>query len=94
MQNASKNAPVVLTRADCQKCYDGLMIQFDKAKSWYTEVTKLIAEYTIRRHQIEPYLQEEPLTELRDSDWLVVVEYITVYSKKDIPVAFKDGTEV
>ncbi len=54
----------------------------------------MIAEYTIRRHQIEPYLQEEPLTELRDSDWLVVVEYITVYSKKDIPVAFKDGTEV
>ena len=58
----------------------------------------MIAERTARRHQIETYLQKlrerEPLTEFRDTDWLAMVDYITVHSKKDIRVTFKDGTEI
>ena len=63
-----------------------------------TEVTDLIAERTGRRHQIETYLKElrgrEPLTEFRETDWLAMVDYITVHSKDDIRVTFKDGTEI
>ena len=81
-----------------QKRYDGLVARFDKAKARHTEVTELIAERTARRHQIETYLQElwsrKPLTEFRDSDWLAMVDYITVHSKIDIRVTFKDGTEI
>ncbi len=61
-------------------------------------ITDLIAERKARKHQIESYLNElrgrEPLTEFRDTDWLAMVDYITVHSKKDIRVTFKDGTEI
>ena len=72
--------------------------RFDKAKARHTEVTDLITERTARRHQIETYLKElrdrEPLTEFRETDWLAMVDYIAVHSKKDIRVTFKDGTEI
>ena len=51
-----------------------------------------------RKHQIEAYLKNlrsrEPLTEFRETDWLAMVDYITVHSKNDIRVTFKDGTEI
>ena len=58
----------------------------------------MIAERKARKHQIESYLNElrglELLTELRDTDWLAMVDYITVHSKKDIRVTFKDDTDI
>ena len=93
-----ENAHVAIDQAEYQKRYDGLVARFDKAKARHTEVTDLIAECTARRHQIETYLRElrnrEPLTEFRETDWLAMVDYITVHSKKDIRVTFKDGTEI
>ena len=74
------------------------MARFDKAKTRHTEVTDLIAERMARKHQIKTYLKNlrsrEPLTEFRETDWLAMVDYITVYSKDDIRVTFKDGTEI
>ena len=74
------------------------MTRFDKAKARHTDVTDLIAERMARKHQIETYLKalrsREPLTEFRETDWLAMVDYITVHSKKDIRVTFKDGTEI
>lgn len=94
----NENAHVALDQTEYQKRYDSLVARFDKAKAQHTEVTDLIAERTARRHQIETYLKElrgrEPLTEFRDADWLAMVDYITVHSKKDIWVTFKDGTEI
>lgn len=93
-----ENAHVALDQAEYQKRYDGLVSRFDKAKARHTEVTDLIAERMARKHQIESYLIElrnrEPLTEFRETDWLAMVDYITVHSKKDIRVTFKDGTEI
>ena len=93
-----ENAHVALDQAEYQKRYDGLVAQFDKAKARHTEVTDLIAERTARRHWIETYLNElrnrELLTEFRETDWLSMMDYITVHSKKDIRVTFKDGTEI
>ena len=74
------------------------MARFDKAKARHTEVTDLIDERIARKHQIEAYLKNlrsrEPLTEFRETDWLAMVYYITVHSKKDIRVTVKDGTEI
>lgn len=93
-----ENAHVALDQAEYQKRYDGLVARFDKTKVRHTEITGLIAERTARRHQIETYLQElrnrEPLTEFREADWLAMVDYITVHSKGDIRVTFKDGAEI
>lgn len=94
----NENAHVALNQTEYQKRYDALVARFDKAKGRQTEVTDLIAERKARKHQIESYLNElrgrEPLTEFRDTDWLAMVDYITVHSKKDIRVTFKDGTEI
>ena len=93
-----ENAHVALDQAEYQKRYDGLVARFDKAKARHTEVTDLIAERMTRKHQIETYLKDlrsrEPLTKFRETDWLAMVDYITVHSKKDILVTFKDGTEI
>ena len=93
-----ENAHVALDQAEYQKRYDGLVSRFDKANARHTEVTDLIAERMARKHQIESYLKElrsrEPLTEFRETDWLAMVDYITIHSKKDIRVTFKDGTEI
>ena len=93
-----ENAHVALDQAEYQKRYDALVVRFDKAKARHTEVTDLIAERMARKHQIEAYLKNlrsrEPLTEFRETDWLAMVDYITVHSKKDIRVTFKDGTEI
>lgn len=74
------------------------MTQFDKVKTRHTEVTDLIAERMTRKHLIETYLKDlrrrEPLTEFRETDWLAMVDYITVHNKDDIRVTFKDGTEI
>ena len=93
-----ENAHVALDQAEYQKRYDGLVSRFDKAKARHTEVADLIAERTARRHQIETYLKElrdrEPLTEFWETDWLAMVDYITVHNKDDIRVTFKNGTEI
>ena len=93
-----ENAHVALDQAEYQKRYDGLVARFDKAKARHAEVTDLIAERMARKHQIEAYLKNlrsrEPLTEFRETDWLAMVDYITVHSKKDIRMTFKDGTEI
>ena len=93
-----ENAHVALDQAEYQKRYDALVARFDKAKARHTEVTDLIAERMARKHQIESYLNElrnrEPLTEFRETDWLAMVDFITIHSKKDIRVTLKDGTEI
>ena len=97
-QCIKENAHVALDQAEYQKRYDGLVARFDITKARHTEVTDLIAERTARRHQIETDLKElqsrEPLTEFRETDWLAMVDYITVHSKDDIRGTFKDGTEI
>ena len=89
-----ENAHVALDQAEYQKRYDALVVRFDKAKARHTEVTDLIAERMARKHQIEAYLKNlrsrEPLTEFRETDWLAMVDYITVHSKKNIRVIFKE----
>lgn len=93
-----ENAHVALNQAEYQKRYDGLVPRLDKAKARHTEVTDLIAERMARKHQIETYLKNlrsrEPLTEFRETDWLAMVDYIIIHSKKGIRVTFKDGTEI
>lgn len=93
-----ENAHVALDQAEYQKRYDGLASRYDKAKDRHDEVTELIAERISRRKRIELYFRElrkrEPLETFRDEDWLSMVDHMTVYSKDDIRVTFKDGTEI
>ena len=46
------------------------------------------------QNTVQELRSREPLTEFRETDWLAMVDYITVHSKDDIRVTFKDGTEI
>ena len=93
-----ENAHVALDQAEYQKRYDSLAARYDKAKARHDEVTELIADRTARRKQIDLYFRElrkrQPLETFREEDWLSMVDHMTVYSKDDIRVTFKDGTEI
>ncbi len=57
-----------------------------------SEFSELEAEINIAA--MKELRSREPLTEFRETDWLAMVDYITVHSKKDIRVTLKDGTEI
>ena len=93
-----ENAHVAQDQEEYQKRYESLAARFNRAKEQQTEISDRIIDRQARRHQIEKYLSDlrarEPLTEFRDADWLSMVDFITVHSKDDIRVTFKDGTEI
>lgn len=93
-----ENAREALDQAEYNRRYDAIAERFDKAKERHSEVESLIFERTSRRTQIEAYLRDlrnRPVLEtFRDEDWLSMVDCMTVYSKDDIRVTFKDGTEI
>ena len=93
-----ENAHIAQNQDEYQKRYNGLAARYDSAKARHQEVTDLIAERTSRRKQIELYFRElrkrQPLETFREEDWLSMVNHMTVYSKDDIRVTFKDGTEI
>ncbi len=93
-----ENAHSALDQAEYQSQYDTLAERFDKVKDRLTEVDSLITERKSRRQQIELYLEQlnkrDLLTEFREEDWLSMVDHLTVNSRDDILVTFKDGTEI
>lgn len=93
-----ENAHKALDQAEYNQRYDSLVAKFDKAKARHAEVEQLIAEKTARRYQVDNYFAElqkkEFLTEFREEDWLAMVDFITVRSKDDIVVTFRDGMEI
>ena len=38
--------------------------------------------------------ERDLLTEFREEDWMTMVDHMVVYSKDDIRVIFKDGSEI
>lgn len=98
-QSIYENARVALNQTEYQKNYDGLTERFGKAKDRLEEVTAAISDKTIRQATIEDFLRELQLldgmiTEFDPMLWVSLVDFVTVYSKDDVQVTFKDGTEI
>lgn len=98
-QNLYENAHVVLDQTEYQKRYDGLVTRFDKTKARLEAVTEQISDKQSRQATIEAFLadlqkQEGMVTEFAPALWYSLVDFMTVYSKDDVRVAFKDGTEI
>ena len=51
-----------------------------------------------RKKLLEQFLltveTQEPVTQFDERRWSSLVDFVTVYSEKDIRVTFKDGTEI
>ncbi len=93
-----ENVRVALDQADYQKRYDSLTERFDKAKARLEEVKEVICDKQTRQATIETFLDEvkrlDSVTEFQSALWYGLVDYMTVYSKDDVQVTFKDGTEI
>jgi len=98
-QSIFENAHVALDQAEYQKRYDGLVVRFDKAKARLEAVTEQISDKQTRQATIEAFLadlqkQDVMVTEFSPTLWYSLADFITVYSRDDIRVTFKDGTEI
>lgn len=98
-QSIYENARVALDQTEYQKRYDGLTERFGKAKVRLEEVTAAISDKATRQATIEDFLKELQtldgiITEFDPMPWVSLVDFITVYSKDDVLITFKDGTEI
>lgn len=97
-QCIQENAHVALDQTEYQKRYDGLTARFNKAKSRLDTVTVTISDKQARQATIETFLDElrrlDIVTEFQPALWYSLVDFMTVYSKDDLRVTFKDGTEI
>ena len=78
--------------------YNGLVSRYEAVKGQYDEITQAIADKADRRKLLEQFLQtletQDTITEFDERLWSSLVDFVTVYSEKDIRVTFKDGTEI
>ena len=97
-QCINENAHVALDQAEYQKRYDGLTERFDRAKARLEAVTGEISDKQVRQATIEVFLDElkrlDGVTEFQPALWYSLADFMAVYSKDDVRVTFKDGTEI
>ena len=94
-----ENARVALDQEEYKRRYDELTARFDTAKARYDEITDTIADKQNRKATIEQFLhtlsEQEQMVESFDKNlWCGLVDYVTVYTKEDIRVTFRNGTEI
>ena len=94
----AENARVALDQDEYTQRYNGLVSRYEAVKAQYDEVTQTVADKADRKKLLEQFLHtvemQEPVTEFDERLWLSLVDFVTVYSEKDIRVTFKDGTEI
>lgn len=92
------NSQAVLEQEKYRKAYEKLTKQYATAKKQYDKLDKAIFEKDVRRERLT-FLKEklnglEIQTEFNERLWRDLIDYLTVYSKKNIVVRFIGGIEV
>jgi hypothetical protein len=82
-----------------QTRYNELVSRYDAVKGRHTAAEKAIRERQAKAERLEAFaealeFQSKRLTEFDEGLWGTLVDFMTVYSKEDISVTFKDGTEI
>ena len=95
----SENARIAQDQTDYQKRYDELVRRYEAAKDRHDEVVRLIKARHAKSERLDGFVQaltaqSETLTKFDAGLWGTLVDFMTVYSKEDISVTFKDGTEI
>ncbi|MCC8074801.1 MAG: recombinase family protein, partial [Clostridiales bacterium] len=94
----NENAHVALDQDEYTERYNSLVERYEKTKAQYDEATQTIADNAARKKQMEQFItsieSQQPITEFDEETWTSLVDFVTVYSEKDIRVTFRDGTEV
>lgn len=95
----NENARIAQDQTDYQKRYDELVSRYDAAKAKYDASEQGIKKRRAKAERLEAFAkavkeQGTVVTEFDEGLWGTLVDFMTVYSKEDISVTFKDGTEI
>ena len=94
----AENARVSQDQMEYQERYNSLVSRYDRTKEQYETVTARIKDNRSRNEQLGIFIDnlkgQNLIEEFDKRLWCSLVDYITVYSKNDIRVIFKDGTEI
>ena len=95
----SENARIAQDQTDYQKRYDELVSRYEAVKGRHDEVVKSIKARHAKSERLDGFAQaltaqSGTMTEFDEGLWGTLVDFMTVYSKEDISVTFKDGTEI
>lgn len=97
-QLIAENAQVAQDQEEYSRKYNELVSRYEETKKKYDQACAAMKRCTARSRQLESFikdLQEQELIKTFDERlWCSLVDFITVYSKEDIRVTFKDGTEI
>ena len=98
-QNIAENARTALDQAEYQKRYDSLADRYDKLKAETDGLSEKIQETQSRKAAVEDFLKAfektpDTLTEFSLDAFNGLVDHLTVYSKDDIRVTFRNGQEI
>ena len=86
-------------QAEYEQRYNDLVEKYDSIKSQADRVTTVIADKKARKAELELFMknlkkQDKAVTEFDEGLWISMVDYVTVNSKEDIRVTFKNGSSV
>ena len=94
----SENSRTALDQEKYNERYNSLLGRYEETKEKYEQTVQMIESRKARRLQIlrfaEELKEQKPIKKYDDYLWNSLVEYVTVYSKDDIRVTFRDGTEI
>lgn len=97
-QLIAENARVAQNQDDYDRNYNELVSRYEAVKTQYNKTCEAIQYRKARSRQMDNFIQEvreqELIKEFDARLWGSLVDFITVYSKDDIRVTFKDGTEI
>ena len=94
-----QNARVAQNQAEYEQRYNELLGKYNSIKAQVDELTTIIADKKARKAELELFMknlkkQDKAVTEFDEGLWISMVDYVTVNSKEDIRVTFKNGSSV
>lgn len=95
----AENARVVLDQTAYNERYDSLISQYEEEKAIYDKLESEIADKKARHQQLQDFIiavkeTAQFQTEFDKGLWCALVDFLTVKSKDEITVTFRDGTEI
>ena len=95
----AENAHVAIDQEIYNKRYNSLVEQYEAEKKTYDRLETEIADRKARHQQLESFITtiketEQIQTEFDTGLWSALVDFITVKSKDDVTVTFRDGMEI
>ncbi len=95
----AENARVALDQTAYNERYDSLISQYEAEKDTYDKLESEIADKKARHQQLQDFIiavkeTAQFQTEFDKGLWCALVDFLTVKSKDEITVTFRDGTEI